>query len=134
MTSEELEYYQKPKLQKLFREKMGEWQVGDWYYSDPFCDIIADIPSANRANKLNHGCLLLPLPIDPRNPERGLWGMVGWGQWDRIESEVGITRVYLRPVIKRDYRLVQAVSPTLALLKALDAQELTIKRQYDITA
>ena len=29
----------------------------------------------------------LPLPIDPRNPERGLWGMVDWGRFDYVKGE-----------------------------------------------
>jgi len=51
MTPEILKLYEK--LQPLFREKMGPVQDGDKYI----------------------GTIRLPLPIDPRNPERGLLGM-----------------------------------------------------------
>jgi hypothetical protein len=118
MTPEELALYSKPKLQKLFREKMREWQVGDWYYNDPFCDIIADIPSANRANRLNHGCLRLPLPIDPNSPERGLWGMVDWDKFESRITATGLLVIETRPFL--EFHVMD--TPTLALLKALDTQ------------
>lgn len=128
ISPEELKYYSMLKLQKLFREKMGEWKVGDYGHdliggtrclcSDKFpltfifpttCGRLADISQILR----------LPLPVDPENQERGLWGMLR-----------NFRDLYTMPEFEIKWKVViksgmtfNADTPTLALLKALAAQE-----------
>lgn len=102
MNSEELKYYSM--LQELFREKMGPQQNGDK---------ILFLGSNIRR----------PLPIDPENPERGLWGML-----DHYKKELHTWRSGKRAIVelvdKEGVRvLFEADTPTLALLKALAHQE-----------
>ena len=120
MNTEELKCYLLVPLQKLFREKMGPWQVGDHYLFSGEEFLIKDeghLCVLNGWYFLNKDYLRLPLPIDRDNPERGLWGMVD-GQWGKSIHEY-----------KGEYRFSngkvhgQGDTPTLALLKALAAQE-----------
>ncbi len=116
----ELDLYKK--LQPLFKERMGPWQIGDWYY-----EINLNYQSGGRIcvvgcnshpNNINEIALRLPFPINPRNPERGCWGMLRGDVFlrriDTGEYQLGIAGT-------RDYHI--APTPTLALLKALEAQE-----------
>ncbi len=124
MTPETLELYKK--LQPLFPK---DWKVGDYLY-DPFdkwvkliCDsygyphcetaMIQKLSEgggalSNKTCVTDKGILHIPLTIDDRNPERGLWGMVDWKNW-RLHTP--------------NYEFDIIASPTDAILKALVAQE-----------
>ena len=78
MNAETLKYYSHPKMQEKFRKAIGPLDVRDWIWClkcqgaeilcvhSEYCDEEID------------NLLYLPLPIDPQNPSRGLWGMVDW--------------------------------------------------------
>jgi hypothetical protein len=116
MSDEEKKYW--ITLQPFFMEKMGPWQVGDQYYST-ITKVVEFITGYSGFPTSDY--IRLPLPIDPRNPERGLWGMVDWDNWD-------ISFVFDNGdvIIQKGFRLSgESIkdTPTLALLKALAAQE-----------
>ncbi len=122
----ELKYY--IALQPKIREAMGEWKNYDAVYHyrhgyghigkvyDPYKVWAAfHIFSTYFDPTDDFNFTRLPLPIDPRNPGRGLWGMVDWSLWKNdifpdgdLLLQWGGTRV--------------GGTPTLALLKALAAQ------------
>jgi hypothetical protein len=123
MNPEELKLY--TTLQPLFREKMGDWQVGDWFVLShgtiPRCVCMHDIKEVEK-----YAMIRLPLPIDPRNPERGLSGMCkglvtigkalfkdNWFVQVRVE-ENGVYKCFSS---------FKGETPTLALLRALAVQE-----------
>lgn len=65
--------------------------------------------------------LRLPLPIDPVNPERGLWGMVDWRRF-HVEDSLnydGMLTIFERASCGT---FTFNGTPTLALLKALAHQ------------
>ena len=72
--------------------------------------------------------ILTPLPIDPRNPERGLWGMVDWGRLGIDVHQTGHIYLFNRfrsdPYFKKGLKIIEGVegTPELALLKALAYQ------------
>lgn len=144
MNAEELKYYEA--LQGKFREAMGELAEGDkvalkfdrndfdigfvtqtktmerdvisadlvyvrWRSDKPWRD-----QSCDKRDWAEEHFIRLPLPIDPVNPERGLWGMLGsrfgvsMHEW-KGEFSVGNGR-----------GLGKGATPTLALLKALAHQ------------
>jgi len=66
----------------------------------------------------------LPLPIDPRNPERGLWGMIDWSKWEAhiiVNGKLRITNHRPRVFSETWFDVID--TPTLALLKTLTVQE-----------
>jgi hypothetical protein len=124
MTQEELEYYSLPKLQKLFREKMGEWRANDkgkFLNNDPEIItkyLLLDLTNPETLEDWKNNWIRLPLPIDPENPERGLWGMVDWRLWNPYISG-GMETMGLMNLCPHE----PISTPTLALLKALAHQE-----------
>lgn len=92
MKPEILDMYKR--LQPLFREKMKELQTYDrircekypWVAFGSDCDYADDCCCIDRPCSSR---ILFPLPIDPRNPERGLWRMLDWSQFDAIVSRDG---------------------------------------------
>jgi hypothetical protein len=145
MKQEILEMHKK--LQAFYKKMMGEWQVGDrvYYTPDSFFGLVERInrpdyvivrwtssgaPSSMEVKKAN--CIFIPLPIDPVNPSRGLWGMVDWSklryeQWGP-DGELAIFKLpYIQynedmgiPI--KDHPFVVA-EPETALLMALLEQE-----------
>ena len=119
ISPEELRYYSMPKLQKLFRKNMGEWELGDHYY-DPIKKTVNVVTFHDKLTIYRDMDIFLPLPIDPENPERGLLGMLNnfWDLYTLPELEINKWKV----VIKSGMTF-NADTSTLALLKALAAQE-----------
>ena len=79
MNKDELELYNKPEMQKLFREKMGPLQKGDKFMLDGqeyFHKDVLHWLGYSHFNLIPESSILLPLPIDPKNPERGIAGML----------------------------------------------------------
>ena len=126
-------------LQPLFREKMGPlWLPGDRgvtiYRGDETLFLVyaaydggllsgVVCTMTDNFGKVNFqeddpALLRLPLPIDPVNPERGLWGMVDWKSYELITTSAGELAIWGR-TMKRSI----CTAPTEALLKALMAQE-----------
>ena len=129
MNDEELKYY--IALQPFFRKKMGEWQTGDWVfhkekrkvfwvaYPEGSFLFVYNREYGSYREIFRSNAIFLPLPIDPVNPERGLWGMVK--QW---RDEPCLRRVEGGSYsIQAHARVFYADTPTFALLKALAAQE-----------
>lgn len=125
-TSEELKYF--VALRDVIAGKMGKWRWGDrWYDPDPEC-IGADtgmvkpgqlIDFSDPENGMDE-LVRLPLPIDPENPERGLWGMIhGPREMILLKDNNGNICV----AVRHRGEFFSAASPTLALLKALAWQE-----------
>jgi hypothetical protein len=131
MTPEQLDMIKK--LQPLFKERMGEWQVGDDIYYDNFPAVIIQIKAEgklaytrceDRQNFLsvsfsfaNENFIRIPKPIDWQNPERGLWGIIDLDMWI-LSTGIDNANAYIRSAdcdIKAD--------PFTALLKALCQQE-----------
>lgn len=117
MTEEELKYY--TALQPLFREKMGKWRDRDGYMIQGEDIVFYEPPYADDDWWNDTIYIRLPLPIDPVNPGRGLWGMVK--QW---RDEPCLRRVEGGSYSMQAHaRMFYADTPTLALLKALAHQE-----------
>lgn len=133
ISDEELKLYLDPEMQKFFRGKMGLWQVGDpclcendlfiitdedpLWHTICIIRVIADEELPNEIWIKEDIPSRLPLPIDPNNPERGLWGMIDWIQFDSIDVlENGNLSLVL------PHGKVYEGAPTLALLRALRAQ------------
>lgn len=122
MNPEELKYY--IALQSLFK---GEWQVGDWFalIGRAWSACVMDQDDTILLDCFGNGfskdsVIRLPLPIDPRNPERGLMGM--FGADDRISLyQIDSYRWVCKVNVALNY--FEAETPTLALLKALAYQE-----------
>jgi hypothetical protein len=127
MIDEELQYHRA--LQDVYKKAMGPWQVGDWVayqgivgcvtspamvrFED--CAVLIHYPN-NSAEVLR-----IPLPINPRNPERGLVGMLE-GEWS-LQTPSAPKFDDKWAVVHRDYEEIYfADTPVLALLKALAAQ------------
>ena len=119
MTDIELQYYKV--LQGVFKEKMGAWKYRDnCWCSKCGVTMYHNLCSTRYGREL----LRLPLPIDTRNPERGLTGMIkdmisidnngkhGWSVNIMLDSG----KTWQEREFKGD-------TPTLALLKALAWQE-----------
>lgn len=83
-----------------------------WYSDKPWRD-----QSCDKRDWAEEHFIRLPLPIDPVNPERGLWGMVDWFWWNCFVQTNGM----LQMSSSRNGSLVD--TPPLALLRAIDAQE-----------
>lgn len=68
------------KLQPLYKKMMmNGWKVGDRYYNT-VAKKYAIILSEAWWPEYDHA-IRIPLPIDPVNPKRGLWGMVDWNRY-----------------------------------------------------
>jgi hypothetical protein len=149
MKQEILEMHKK--LQAFYKKMMGEWIPKDGVYQGSFREgfivrthskrgvIIADVYYKSvdtvmvyDVRTLNDLAIRLPLPIDPVNPSRGLWGMVDWSklryeQWGP-DGELAIFKLpYIQynedmgiPI--KDHPFVVA-EPETALLMALLEQE-----------
>jgi hypothetical protein len=124
LTPEQLDMIKR--LQPLFKEKMGEWQIGDIIIlpdGDLDCIYKADVVTWRMMPQLSDAfddCLRIPKPIDWQNESRGLWGMLkGFKQLKQgtvYESTVNDSLV----VDRKEYI---APDPVTALLKALCEQE-----------
>ena len=101
---------------------MGEWELGDHYY-DPIKKTVNVVTFHDKLTIYRDMDIFLPLPIDPENPEKGLWGMV-----DSYKKELHTWRSGKRAILelidkKGVRKIIETDTPTLALLKALAAQE-----------
>lgn len=128
MKQEILEMHKK--LQAFYKKMMNGWKVGDRYYNTvakKYAIILSKAwwPEDSLA-------IRIPLPINPVNPKRGLWGMVDWSklryeQWGP-DGELAIFKLpYIQynedmgiPI--KDHPFVVA-EPETALLMALLEQE-----------
>ena len=114
-------------LQPKFREAMGPLQHGDRVLlkNDPIDDFycIDCLEYEVFSPKLYNGCLRLPLPIDPRNPERGIWGMIDWSIYDYTSGLDNTMAIWDKTRLLGPGQFSIATTPELALLKALAHQE-----------
>jgi hypothetical protein len=122
MNNEALRLMSLPAMQEKFREAMGPWQEGDPYYSylDRVGGFVEDQVCEDFNNGEFEGVVRLPLPIDPNNPERGLWGMVDWKRWRAVQDITdmsGLTWLFWTPFESNTVRIRDTI--TLALLRAL---------------
>jgi hypothetical protein len=127
MDDRELEYHKA--LQPVYEKAMGPWQVGDKFtcYELDGIDGVHSIHTFTTWDEeLDKGCphcIRLPLPIDPVNPERGLWGMVDWEKWDASSLAQGKLRIVnSRPNVFSETWFDVMDIPTLSLLQVLTAQ------------
>jgi hypothetical protein len=118
MTDEELKLYRV--CQPRFEELMGPMIHGDKVllkggYEDIYCEDCVQYKIFSP--HIFDESLRLPLPIDSVHPERGLWGMVDWGnaQILAIHSDGDIT-------IARKGNFIGRFPPAIALLRALVTQ------------
>lgn len=137
MTEETLKYF--VALQPRFREVMKE-QLHDKderYICPNGVEITTSRRNCSeRCLRHNEHCynekfIFCPLPIDPRNPERGLWGMVDWNRfYGELNGPNGEIAIFECPFISfneemgipvKDHPFISA-QPELALLKALAYQ------------
>ena len=126
MNDETLKYY--IALQEKFREVMGEWVFRDIGYHPEYGLGVIDIYDLFHFSdkySLNTECstklIRLPLLIDPRNPERGLLGMMDKTKYRIDLHHLGatVTRMYGRDT---SFDMKTYSSPELALLRALAHQ------------
>jgi len=121
----------------VYEKAMGEWQRGDefvtplndhYFYSfsiDLEGNVVEHYCDNHKGRRVVFddltGALRIPLPIDPRNPERGLVGMLE-GEWS-LQTPSAPKFDDKWAVVHRDYEEIYfADTPVLALLKALAAQ------------
>jgi hypothetical protein len=108
---------------KYIQDKRGEWRVGDKGYDRTYNDVYLvtkDIANALNDPETEPGRFIwLPLPIDPINPERGLWGMVDWKRCTLINS-VNDGQAYI-DIKSKKWHFVGSI--TEALLRAIWAQQ-----------
>jgi hypothetical protein len=131
--NEELRLMTIPEMQEKFREAMISLEMFDLVYfreegkvasfTGYFSENGYEFSSGDEilmGDPINtDDPLRLPLPIDPVNPERGLWGMVDWSHWDIATNHLGEVSLFnTASRLTIDY-----TTPTLALLRALMAQE-----------
>ena len=115
LTPEQLDMIKR--LQPLFKEKMGEWQIGDIIIlpdGDLDCIYKADVVTWRMMPQLSDAfddCLRIPKPIDWQNPSRGLWGMLKGFKQLKQGTVVVDRKEYIAP------------DPVTALLMALCEQE-----------
>lgn len=109
------------RLQPLFREKMGDWQVGDIIIlpdGDLDCIYKTDVVTWRMMPQLSDAfddCLRIPKPIDWQNPERGCWGILE-GTKTLYDHGLGVSH-------KTGYKYYPEPDPFTALLMALVQQE-----------
>jgi hypothetical protein len=120
-TPEELKYF--VALRDVIAGKMGDvWKYGErWFVYNgelPLRCYTFGVGSHLPRYDIEDGFLIirLPLPIDPENPERGLWGMIDWYRFFVRFRANGKMNIQCQDFVVDDY-------PTLALLKALAWQE-----------
>jgi hypothetical protein len=104
MTPEKLELHKR--LQKLYKDKIGH-----------DIRLLRTVPSV----KVDGISVYCPLPIDPVNPERGLWGMVCWKKWLQESTEVDGEILIFQRMSNGGKQFTG--DPETALLKALITQE-----------
>lgn len=77
MTEEQLDMIKR--LQPFFKERMGDWQESDQYYSEKYKEL-SYVHFVFHLKKFvaDETALHIPKVYDWQNPERGLWGMVDW--------------------------------------------------------
>jgi hypothetical protein len=138
MTPEKLEMHQR--LQPLYKKMMGEWQGYDKAIQDGIEGrIIVMFDYNNQPSTfvfwsdyeiepipLKDDTLRIPLPIDPVNPERGLWGMVDWEKYYLNTMKAGSVIIRQKPKNEHDFDSLNCRiigDPEEALLKALLEQE-----------
>ena len=123
LTPKEIELYSLPGMQKLFREKMGPLQDG----FDRICCEEFDFrmyPYQEELDSKCDKCIVIPLPIDPINPERGLSGMID-SRWKKLHDVIPNNPHIVKFEWYQDNLLKSSYgdSITEALLRALMAQE-----------
>lgn len=143
-----------PGMQAFFSEKMGELAEGDkvalkfdrndfdigfvtqtktmerdvisadlvyvrWHSDKPWRD-----QSCDKRDWAEEHFIRLPLPIDPVNPERGLWGMIDWNKYSYSPNDDGTVDINERYEGDFDSEKWHCYNstPTLALLRALAHQ------------
>ena len=121
-TSEELKYF--IAMKDVIAGKMGEWQWHDGWHDPEDGATGKVVPGQVKffrgPGDEMHNFVRLPLPIDPEDPERGLWGMIhGPREMIQLKDYNGNICVAVRH--RGGY--FSDPSPTLALLKALAWQE-----------
>jgi len=116
-------------LQPQIKKAMGEWKSGDWYYNrlhgnDP--QVVSEVAVGDfigLSAPIELGTIRLPLPIDPRNPERGLWGMLDWDLFSTLTPRDGEWYIFGMNDSRTKGFCSEWCPPELALLKALACQE-----------
>lgn len=125
MTDEMLDLYKA--LQPVFKKAMGPKHDGDilychaarhLYFEGTYHPCPLSVSCAENEILCEDRLLRLPLPIDPVNPERGLWGMVDWS----LGYVIFVTEKGSVWVRDKDGSTIAYDSPTLALLKVLAHQ------------
>lgn len=115
------------RLQPLYREKMGEWELGDLYY-DITKKTVCVVTFQDKLKIYRQNDLFLPLPIDPHNPERGLLGMLksNWTLSGPRYNDPVITSYGLCLIDSEGLEVVgysEGETPEEAILKALCQKE-----------
>jgi hypothetical protein len=127
MTDTELTLISHPAIQG----RRGEWQVGDCGYFRGNVFYVTGGTTKQEFYRVNRDklaeefmaeMLWLPLPIDPINPERGLWGMVAE---HATYVKVLDTKDQVSVEVRRGVSISVFYGKTLteALLRAIIAQE-----------
>lgn len=106
-----------PGMQAFFSEKMGESRERDHFHCLTCgANFTKHQDDCNCNDYDAERWIICPLAIDSENPERGLWGMIDWDRFFVRIRASGKMNIQCQDFVAEDY-------PTLALLKALAAQE-----------
>jgi len=141
MDAETLKYFSCPKMQEKFRKAMGGRKLFDrvydlnnfahkygegiitsysseHYFSVTSLDGFVVEYSSPLREIVGPPLVCLPLPFDPQNPSRGLWGMVDWTVFSENKRVLNDGQLHLS---FGNSEYIEG-PPELALLKALTHQ------------
>jgi hypothetical protein len=107
-----------PEVQKKIREGMGKLHWADWVWCNKCQEEEVLVVHEDQCYEEIDNLIRLPLPIDPRNPERGLWGMVTGNKSMTTDPDNNVD-FYSSSIGDWSH----GATPTIALLKALAVQE-----------
>ena len=123
MNEEELRILSLPVMQERIREAMGGWQKGDKFSVNKHEYFYSDGTWWYPGGIIPKSAIRLPLPIDPNNPERGLWGMcsgvVAIGEVLFKDSYFVTIRMTDSKGEYEKFMSHKGATPILAILKAL---------------
>lgn len=130
MTAKELKYLRA--LQPEFKKMLGELlhDQYDRYICPKGNTVTSRLNCTHKCKKHDEHCydkpfLFAPLAIDPKNPKRGLWGMIDWEKYTLIQYDCdGNIAIHKNPFIHKDGRdaPIGNGTPYTVLLKCLAAQ------------
>ena len=122
ISPEALTILSKPHTQAFIRERMGHLRYGDWCLMNIGYGIGVEQVIWQAGMGETDDVIRIPLPIDPFNPERGLWEMIDWDLFATLTPRDGEMYIFGMPDRRTKGFCTEWQPPLLALLQALETQ------------